>query len=294
MKSKAFYIIITFIFLITLSSCKPDTGLHSYTYDIDQPIDSITINWGVGDITFIQSDTFKLEEIAKEKDEIITTPLSFEISDDHLTINHESNTFYYDHKNLNVYCDLNIQLNRLCITAEYSIITLNNLNIDSLYVKVNHCQYDIKNCNIKNCLLDTPLTSISFIEKCNFETLNIRTEKIHLYKEYAVLTLKYNTIEKCDIFINDGISNLFYNDCKNMTINHRYGKTIFRLRTVDCDWGYLFKVNIANMEHYHNEINFVEIENDLNYENVYQYKNPNGDGLNTIEIDTEGEIHVWN
>lgn len=291
MKNKLIYILSILASLVALSSCKSHTGSHSLTYDIDQPIDFITINWGFGNITFIQSDTFKLEEIAREDEEFIATPLSFEISSTHLTINpNHNNDFTQSDKHLNVYCDLNVPLQSLDVTAYFSILRLDQQNINQLNVKINLGQLFIKNCNIENATIFMPFAAYSSIEHSFFKTLKINSERV----DTLAIHLIYNTIEKCDIDINNGIINIFYNNCKKMRIHHRYGKTIFRLRTIDCNWGYVFKVNINNVDNYHNEINFVKIESDPAFENEYLYTNPNGDDLNLIEINSEGEIHVWN
>ena len=247
-------ILLFFMIPLILASCqKEKSGEKNIIYEINEPISSIEINWDFGKISFINSETFQIEEKTNNNSQIIR-PLSYEINGENLTIHYgSSNNNQY--KDLIIYYKFSQELNNVVINGKNINVNIQKSKIINLIIESELIIFAMNRCTISSLLISSNGQSYP-----NHSTINnSKIEKAIIEIAYGQIDLalsSFNLLKFASIDLQINLSNSLLNELD-----------IYNLKGSNDIWlngNTGFNMNLVSKTY---EIDFET----LNYNNKYYY-----------------------
>lgn len=200
------------LFVMTLASCGNNNlkaTATEYTYEINEDITDINVNWRIGDIIVTSGDSFIITETSLDENNII--PLSYTINDNKLNISSNKES-----KTLNITLPKGINYQSIIIKNLSGIIDLFKIDAETISLSSK-----VGMCNVHVCTADTfeavfgtlENWPVSRIQNNTFKSAYISYERIHM------IQFDHNIYDKCEL--NIGYTNLRFHS-NNSTESNIY------------------------------------------------------------------------
>lgn len=254
---KFLYVIFSISIILLLFSCNNTNYTNSsYSYKINDKIESIDIDWKIGNIEIVSGEQFDIEESSTTNSNV--APLTYSIINNKIIINHNNSS-----KNLKITLNNDIEYSDIIINSKVSNITINNIRLKSFIANtkkgvINITSSSINYVNVESECSDT--WTGANIKNNNFNVFFYQMQKIYLY------TFTDNICNFCNIDIRNGSILFSNNNCKNT--NFFSNNAIINL---------ILYYNLGYHIQSFAKQTYIDFET-ISYNNIYIY----GNGINNI------------